>query len=74
MQQRKRRIPLLLLPVWLLWRLVTVIRTLPARLIVAVLGLVMMIAGMLLTVTIIGALVGITLFIFGFVLVLRGIF
>jgi hypothetical protein len=73
MRQRQRRVPLLLLPVWLLWRLVTIISGLPARLIVVVLGLVLMISGMVLTITILGALVGISLFIFGGTLVLRGI-
>jgi len=44
------------------------------RLVAAILGLVLMIVGVILTLTIIGAIVGIPLIIFGFLLMIRGFF
>ncbi len=74
MQRREKRVPLLLWPFWAIWRLVTLILALTGRLLAAVLGLVLMILGVLLTVTVVGAVIGIPLIVFGFLLVLRGIF
>ena len=74
MKEKKRRTPWLLWPVVALWRLVAWVLELTGRLIAAVLGLVLMIVGVLLTVTIVGAVVGIPLIIFGFMLMLRSIF
>ena len=74
MQRHEKRVPILLWPFWAIWRLVTLILALTGRLIAAVLGLVLMIAGALLTVTVVGAVIGIPLIIFGFLLILRGIF
>ena len=61
-------------PVVALWRLVTTILELTGRFVAMVLGLVLMLAGALVSLTIVGAIVGIPLFIIGFMLVLRGIF
>ena len=74
MKEKKRRTPWLLWPVVALWRLVAWVLKLTGRLIAAVLGLVLMIVGVLLTVTIVGAVAGIPLIIFGFMLMLRSIF
>jgi hypothetical protein len=68
------RVPLLLWPFWALWRLLTLIIGLTGRLVAVVLGLVLMIAGAILSATVVGAIVGIPLFIFGGLLALRGIF
>jgi hypothetical protein len=69
-----QRVPMLLWPFWLIWRLVTGIFVLTGRLLAAVLGLVLMIAGVLVTLTVVGAIIGIPLIIFGFLLVIRGFF
>ncbi len=61
-------------PFAVLWNLVCFILQLTGRLVAAVLGLVFMIVGVVLTVTVIGAIVGIPLIIFGFMLMLRAIF
>ena len=74
MTSRREHVPLLLWPFWAIWRLVTLILALTGRLIVAVLGLVLMVVGLLFSVTVIGAVVGIPLIIFGFLLIIRGIF
>ncbi len=57
-----------------LWRLVTTILEMTGRFVALVLGLVFMLVGALVSLTIVGAIVGIPLFIVGFMLALRGIF
>lgn len=74
MSSRRKKVSWYLWPFVALWDLVAWILQLTGRLIAAVLGLVLMIAGALLTVTIIGAIVGIPLIILGFLLVVRSIF
>jgi len=74
MSPHRKGVPLLLWPFWALWRLVVTIIELTGRLVGAVLGLVLMIVGVILTVTIIGAIVGIPIIIFGFLLILRSLF
>jgi hypothetical protein len=64
----------LLWPFIALWRLVTTILGLTGRFVAMVLGLVLMLVGFLISLTIVGAIVGVPLFIVGFMLVLRGIF
>ena len=71
---RWRKAHWLLWPLIALWRLVTTILELTGRFVAMVLGLVLMLAGSLVSLTIVGAIVGIPLFIIGFMLVLRGIF
>lgn len=58
-----RRIPWILWPFWALWKLIAV-----------TLGLVFLIVGVVLTATVVGAVVGIPFLIFGFLLTLRGLF
>jgi hypothetical protein len=74
MMTHEPHVPLLLWPFWAIWRLVTLILEMTGRLVAVVLGLVLLIVGVLLTVTVVGAIVGIPLGIFGFLLLLRGIF
>jgi hypothetical protein len=69
-----RNTPWLLWPFVAIWRLVTLIFELTGRLLAAVIGLVLMIVGAVLTATVIGAVVGIPLIGFGFLLVIRGFF
>jgi len=73
-QHNKKHVHWLLYPFWLIWRLVIWIIEATGRLIGAVLGLVLMIVGVILTVTLVGALVGIPLIIFGFMLIIRSLF
>jgi hypothetical protein len=74
MTKSERRTPWFLWPFAALWRLLAFIIELTGRLLAAILGLVLMIVGVILTVTIVGALVGVPLIIFGFLLILRGFF
>ncbi len=70
----KNNVPLLLWPFWALWRLVTAIIELTGRFVAIIIGVVLMIVGFLISLTIVGAIVGIPLGLFGFLLVLRGLF
>jgi hypothetical protein len=71
---QEHTIPWYAWPFWALWRLVAWIVLFAGRLVAVVLGGVLMIAGILLSLTIIGALLGIPLFIVGLLLVFRGLF
>jgi hypothetical protein len=66
--------PILFLPFVWIWQLVSFILGLTGRLIAVLLGFVLLIGGILLTLTIIGAIVGIPLLILGFALIVRGLF
>ena len=61
-------------PFWALWRLVSWIVLFAGRLIAVLLGFLLMLAGFLVSLTVIGALIGIPLFIVGILLVFRGLF
>ncbi len=74
MTKKNKRIHWLLYPFWLLWRAVIWVIEATGRLIGAILGLVLMIVGVLLTLTVIGAIVGIPLIIFSFMLIIRSLF
>ena len=74
MSDTKKRTPWYLWPFVAIWNLITWILQLTGRLVAAVLGLVLMIVGVILTVTIIASPVGIPMIIFGFLLMLRSIF
>lgn len=57
-----------------LWRLVIGIVEVTGRFVAAILGLILMVAGVVLTLTIVGAIAGVPLLAFGFLLVIRGFF
>jgi hypothetical protein len=60
-------------PLIALWRLLATIVELTGRFVAIVVGLVLMLAGALVSLTIIGAVIGIPLFIVGLLLALRGL-
>lgn len=70
----KKHVHWLLYPFWLIWRLVVWIIAATGRLVGAILGLVLMIVGVVLTLTVIGAIIGVPLIIFGFMLIIRSLF
>ncbi|TEU18705.1 MAG: hypothetical protein E3J21_05320 [Anaerolineales bacterium] len=73
-EKREKKTPWFLWPFVALWDLLAFILNLTGRLVAAVLGLVLMIVGIILTVTLIAAPVGIPLIILGFLLMLCSIF
>ena len=74
MQRTEHRIPWILWPFVALWRLIAMIVEFTGRIVAVVLGAVLMIVGIVVSLTIIGAVVGIPLAILGLLLVLRGLF
>lgn len=74
MTYKSQRVHWLLWPVYALWRLLASIIELTGRFVAILLGVVFMVVGVLLCLTIVGAIVGIPLALFGLMLMLRGIF
>jgi uncharacterized membrane protein (DUF106 family) len=72
--KHQQHTPWLLWPFVAVWRLVTFILSITGRFIAVVLGFVLGVVGFLLTVTIIGAIVGVPMMVLGLLLVLRGLF
>jgi hypothetical protein len=71
---REVRVPLLALPFVLIWRLITGIMRLVGRVLAFVMGVVLVIIGLLLSVTIIGAIVGLPMAAAGLLLMIRALF
>lgn len=74
MTDKNRKIPWYLWPFWALWKLISGIVEFTGRLVAVVLGLVLMIAGVIISLTIIGVIVGAPLALLGLLLTLRGLF
>ena len=74
MPANDKRTPWYLWPFVAIWRLLAGIIQVTGRLVAANLGLVLMVVGVVLSLTVIGAIVGVPLIVFGFLLVLRGFF
>lgn len=71
---QKKKVPWYLLPFWLIWKLVAGIIEFTGRIIGVVLGLVFMITGIIVSLTVVGLIVGVPLIIFGLLLLIRSIF
>ena len=67
-------VPILLWPFYAIWRLLTFILNFVGRLLCSVLGIGIMIAGVLITMSVVGAPLGIPLASLGFLLLVRAIF
>lgn len=74
MSEHKRRIPWYLWPFWALWKLVSGIVEFTGRIVAVILGLVLMVVGIIVSLTIVGAIIGVPLAIVGLLLTLRGLF
>lgn len=72
--QTKRQIHWALWPLAAIWKLLAVIVELTGRFVAMVLGIVLIIVGAIVSLTIIGAIIGVPLAIIGLLLLLRGIF
>ena len=68
------RTPILLWPLVGIWKLVTFFANAVGILVALLLGFVLMVAGFALTATILGAVVGVPLFIVGLLLFIRGLY
>lgn len=67
-------VPILLWPFYAIWRLLTLILELIGRVICAMLGITMMIGGVAIALSVVGAPVGIPLAALGFLLLIRALF
>jgi len=74
MTTHKRHIPWYLWPFAAIWKLLAVIVEMTGRLLAMILGIVLMVVGILISLTFVGAIVGIPLAIIGLLLFLKGIF
>ena len=70
----KNRVPWILWPFYAVWKLVTIILELTGRILCALLGLAMMAAGVAISLSVVGAVIGIPLAAFGFLLAVRALF
>ena len=66
--------PLILWPFVALWRFVATIIEMCGRLVAAIMGLVLIAVGVLVSLTVVGLIIGIPLIIFGVLLIVRGFF
>ncbi|MGB5258877.1 MAG: hypothetical protein WBN07_00810 [Woeseiaceae bacterium] len=73
-EANENRVPILLWPFYAIWRLLTLILNVVGRLLCATLGLLIMIAGVLVTMSVVGAPLGIPLAALGFLLLIRAVF
>ena len=74
MTTHEKHIPWYLWPFAAIWKLLAVIVEMTGRLVAMILGIVLMLVGGLVSLTVIGAIIGIPLAIIGLLLFLKGIF
>jgi len=67
-------VPWVLWPFYAIWKLLTLILNITGRIICALLGIAMMVAGVAISMSIVGAVIGIPLASFGFLLSVRALF
>ena len=72
--ENEKHVPWYLWPFWAIWMLLTGILKLTGRLVAVILGLALMVVGVVVSLTVIGAIIGVPLFITGLLLALRGFF
>ncbi len=70
----EKHIPILLWPFYAIWRLVTFVFEIVGRLLSALLGIGLMFAGVAITLSVVGAPLGIPLAALGFLLLVRALF
>jgi len=70
----EKHVPILLWPFYAIWRLLTFVLEFVGRLLSALLGIGLMAAGVAITLSVVGAPLGIPLAAFGFLLLVRALF
>lgn len=68
------RVPWLLWPFYAIWKLLTLVLNITGRIICALLGVALMAVGVAISLSVIGAILGIPLAVFGFLLAVRALF
>jgi hypothetical protein len=70
----EKRVPWVLWPFYAIWRVLTFILELTSRIIAAIIALALMAAGVAITLSVVGAPLGIPIAAFGFLLLVRALF
>ncbi len=70
----EKHIPWILWPFYAVWRIVTFVFELTGRIIAAIIGLALMVAGVTITISIVAAPIGVPIIAFGFLLLVRALF
>ena len=73
-ESTENQVPWILWPFYAIWKLLTFILNITGRIICAILGLLLMVAGVTISLSIIGAIIGVPLASFGFLLTVRALF
>lgn len=73
-ESTQNNVPLLLWPFYAVWRLLTFVLNITGRVICLVLGIALMMAGVTITLTVVGATPGVALTALGLLLVVRALF
>ena len=73
-ESTENQVPWILWPFYAIWKLLTFILNITGRIICAILGLLLMVAGVAISLSIIGAIIGVPLASFGFLLTVRALF
>lgn len=68
------RVPWILWPFYAIWKLVTLVLNITGRILCALLGIALMAAGVAISLSVIGAIIGVPLAAFGFLLAVRALF
>ncbi len=68
------QVPWILWPIYALWKILTFILNVTGRIICAIVGLVLMVMGVAISMSIVGAIIGIPLASFGFLMTVRALF
>jgi hypothetical protein len=68
------RVPWILWPFYAVWKVLTIILEITGRIVCALLGLAMMAAGVAISLSVVGAIIGVPMASFGFLLTVRSLF
>jgi len=74
MTHREERVPWFLWPFWAIWKLVAFIIEMTGRLVGLIVGGVFIVVGVIVSLTVVGAIIGIPLALFGVLLMVRCLF
>ncbi len=74
MSDSDRKVPILLWPFYAIWRLLTLVLGIVGRLLCALIGIALMAAGIAVSLTVLGAPIGIPIAALGFLLLVRALF
>jgi hypothetical protein len=73
-EAQTKKVPWFLWPFWMVWRLVVWIVGLTGRLLAVILGFVFLVAGLLLSFTLVGLIIGVPMIVLGGLMIIRGLF